>query len=293
MKIGIAVFSGTGNTAYVTQLLARELEQNGATVDIYKIDSSSRDNRKGAVLAAAFNPAGYDLIGIGHPVLGFGSTPLVVRFAESLPSGDRKVFVFKSAADNHKINNSASEDIIKILEAKGYQVVHDFLYVMPCNWIFSYSRSFNLQITDKAQEKAVQHASEILSGSRSFMPVYGWWRKTARFFHYLESNYGRKQFGNSLYVTKDCDHCGRCVKNCPVGNITEENQTIRFGEECLWCMRCIYNCHKKAVHSRGMDWCAIKGGYSLKDYIGATDADRTFITNATRGYWKHFYEYFK
>jgi ferredoxin/flavodoxin len=297
MKIGIAVFSGTGNTAHVTQLLAKELERGGVTVDIYKIDSkpheNTNENSKGDSAAPAFDPSNYDLVGIGHPILGFGSTPLVIRFAKSLPNGNGRIFVYKSAADNHKINNSASEDLIKILEGKGYDVIHDFLYVMPCNWVFSYSRNFNLQIIDKAQEKAAQHARELLSGAGSFMPVYKWWRKTARLFHYLESNYGRKQFGKSLYVTKDCDHCGRCIKNCPVGNIREENRVVRFGDDCLWCMRCVYNCHTKAIYGKGMNWCIIKDGYNLKDYIGATDTDRTFITSATRGYWKHFQEYFR
>jgi len=31
----------------------------------------------------------------------------------------------------------------------------------------------------------------------------------------------------------------------------------------------------------------------LSDYVGAGDADRTFITENSRGYWRHFYDYFR
>lgn len=290
MKIGIAVFSGTGNTAYVAELLSRELHSLGATVDIHKIDS--RIFRDNGPITVNFDPRAYDLVGIGHPVLGFGPTPLVLRFAVALPHGPGRIFIFKSAADNHHINNTASEKLIQILENKGYDVFHNFLYVMPCNWIFTYKRSFNLQIIDKAKEKAVYHAREIIKGSRVLMPVYGCWRRVAHIFHYLESNYGRKQFGRALHVTKDCTCCGLCIRNCPAENIREVQNKVCFGEKCLWCMRCVYSCPEKAIYAKGMNWCIIKSGYQLNDYLDVSDNDRTFITRDSRGYWKHFQEYF-
>lgn len=67
----------------------------------------------------------------------------------------------------------------------------------------------------------------------------------------------------------------------------------RFGENCLFCMRCVYNCPARAIHARGMNWCIIKDGYQLNDYLEATDKDRIFITRNSRGYWKHFLEYFE
>lgn len=290
MKIGIAVFSGTGNTAYVTELLAQELRRLGATVEIHRMDAQAIHPND--PLSGTFDPRNYDLVGIGHPVLGFGPTPLVLRFAEALPGGQGRLFIFKSAADNHRINNTASEELSRILQEKGYDVFHDFLYVMPCNWIFAFERRFNLQIIDKAKEKAARHARELVSGTRSFMPVYPWWRRTARILHSLESNHGRKQFGKSLRITRECNGCGLCARNCPAQNIHQENGTIRFGDECLWCMRCVYNCPAQAIDAKGMNWCIIKEGYRLKDYLETSDIDRTFITPESRGYWKHYLDYF-
>jgi flavodoxin/NAD-dependent dihydropyrimidine dehydrogenase PreA subunit len=290
MKIGIAVFSGTGNTAYVAELLGKELRSLGATVDIQQIDSTSFHVMDADTID--FDPSCYDLIGIGHPILGFGAPPLVLRFAEALPNGWGRMFIFKSAADNHRINNAASEKLIKVLADKGYEVIHDFLYIMPCNWIMNYQRCFNLQIIDKAKEKVVFHARELITGTRSLMPVYQGWRQIGRILHYLETNYGRKQFGKALRVTNDCTLCGDCIRNCPAKNIREENQVVRFGENCLWCMRCVYNCQAKAIDAQWMKWCIIEGGYQLNDYVEASDICRNFITRKSRGYWKHFQEYF-
>jgi len=283
MKIGMAVFSGTGNTAHVAGLLGEELQKLGVTVEICHIDSSTAD----------FDPNCYDFVGIGHPVLGFGSPSLVLRFAEALPRGCGRMFIFKSAADNHCINNTASQKLIKIVEDKGYKVVHDFLYVMPCNWIFSYERRFNLQIIDKAKQKAVKHAQELILGTCSLMPIHRGWSFIARFIHYLEINYGRKQFAKALRVTKACSHCGHCIRNCPVRNIYKGERFIYFGENCLWCMRCVYDCPSKAIEASSMQWCIIKGGYQLRHYTEATDTNRTFITSKSSGYWKHFREYFE
>ena len=290
MKIGIAVFSGTGNTAHVAGLLAEELRILGAAVDIRRIDKDCIDNLNAG--RVVFNPSSYDLVGIGHPVLGFGPTPLVLQFAKALPKGPGRMFIFKSAADNHRINNSASENLIRILEDKDYEILHDFLYIMPCNWIFSYQRCFNLQIIDKAGARAVQHARELMKGTRSLMPVYRGWRRVARIFNYLETNYGRKHFSKSLRITKDCSGCGYCISECPVKNIREEGTEIRFGENCTWCMRCVYGCPEGAIDARWMKWCVIRGGYRLNDYLGISDDNRNFITSGSRGYWRHFQEYF-
>ena len=66
MKIGFAVFSGTGNTAYVAELLGKELRGLGATVDIRQIASTNFN-----IIDADttdFDPSCYDLVGIGHPI---------------------------------------------------------------------------------------------------------------------------------------------------------------------------------------------------------------------------------
>ena len=58
-NIAILYFSGTGNTAIVANLLKDELAAGNA-VELFRIDDILLKRK-------AFNPAGYDLIGIGYP----------------------------------------------------------------------------------------------------------------------------------------------------------------------------------------------------------------------------------
>ena len=290
VRIGIAVFSGTGNTLFVAQQLAAELRRFGSSVTLLQIDAD-------AVCAArdgdpSYRPETYDLFGIGHPVLGFGPTPLVEQFAGALPSGTARLFVFKSAADSHSINNTASDDLIATLTRKGYEVFHDFLYVMPCNFIVRYPRALSLQIVDTAIVRAREHARDLVSGVPSRLRPHRFWRVIARVMHTLESKYGRKQFGRALGATDGCTSCGRCVRNCPVQNITRDRDRVAFGNACLFCMRCVYDCPERAIAANGMSWCIIRGGYRLSDFINASDRHRTFITSRSRGYWKHLRRYF-
>lgn len=75
-----------------------------------------------------------------------------------------------------------------------------------------------------------------------------------RFKLYSILNYPNKFFGQnfapSIYVHKEnCVLCGKCIKNCPVKNIKEDNDgypNIKKSN-CIHCYRCIHHCPKKAL----------------------------------------------
>lgn len=48
-----------------------------------------------------------------------------------------------------------------------------------------------------------------------------------------------------------CTLCGRCVKNCPVGNIVLAEETLQFRGRCVLCLRCYNFCPTQAVLYRG------------------------------------------
>jgi len=47
-------------------------------------------------------------------------------------------------------------------------------------------------------------------------------------------------------VSSKCNGCGICVKNCPVGAISDSNPKQLNKNECISCMRCIKVCPQKA-----------------------------------------------
>lgn len=58
-----------------------------------------------------------------------------------------------------------------------------------------------------------------------------------------------------FYTTDSCISCGKCVKGCPMRNITLKNEKPVWGNNCTHCMACICSCPKEAIeygnHSKG------------------------------------------
>jgi len=290
MKIALIVFSGTGNTLYVSKFLAKELQRLGAMVDILTLGIKQKEIQEAQIFREQI--AAYDMLGIAFPVLGFGAPTNVLEFARTLPSVKKSLFIFKSAADNHQVNNAASEMLERILTQKGYDVFHDFLYMMPSNFMIGYPKAFNLQMIDAVAKKARMHASEIMNRTRVKLSISKMWHLIAACVHYLESNYGRHYFGQSLNATLECNLCGTCIKNCPIGNIEQEENKVTFHQKCLFCMRCIYHCPTHAIKAKWYNWCIIKEGYNLQEYLDSKDSNRVFITQKSKGFWRHFRDYF-
>lgn len=74
-KTAIFYFSGTGNTEIIAKQFAERLRSKGQDVDLFRVEDIFKGTRSVEYEA-------YDLIGIGHPVLGFGASGFVERFAE-------------------------------------------------------------------------------------------------------------------------------------------------------------------------------------------------------------------
>src|SRR5574340_935586 len=258
LRAAICYFSGTGNTAYVAQLACDSLSSHGAAVDIFRIEDLL------AGRAAPFYPTSYDLVGIAHPVLGFDTPRLVYDFVRSLPAADEKpVFLLKTAGDYHSVNHSASHSIIKLLRRKGFRPFYDEIVAMPSNWLVAYDDRLNRQLVEAARERVEAAVQRILEGERRFTSNALPLRLLLKAVSCLEDRVGAKRFGSQLVTSAACTRCGKCVRDCPAGNIRLEEGGVRFGRSCLWCMRCIYSCPETAIHGRYLDLFILDGGYDL------------------------------
>lgn len=59
------------------------------------------------------------------------------------------------------------------------------------------------------------------------------------------SNFGNE--GKKYKVSMDCIKCGRCVRICPVNNISMDESGVKFGDQCQQCMSCIQWCPQRAI----------------------------------------------
>ena len=121
-RIGIFYFSATGNTEIVTSLIKEEFMRHKCNVEINKIEDVLQKK-------IAINPDGYDIIGIGSPVIAFVSPKIVQDFIKIMPNvNSKEVFIFKTAGGVGPLNYNSSASIIKKLIKKGYDVVYERIF---------------------------------------------------------------------------------------------------------------------------------------------------------------------
>jgi ferredoxin/flavodoxin len=281
-SVGIFFFSGTGNTAIVADLLAREFERQGCRISVTAIDYRLlRQDRCGI--------GDYDLFGIGHPVYAFNAPRIVYDFVRRLPACQgQRTFVFKDSGDPFW-RGGATSPLRGRLKRKGYDVFYETLFVMPANVLYGYEDRLVKQLYNKAVARAPVAVGEVLSGqvrlqrNSIFLRGLTWWA--------TEADWLARFFGKDLYATGACTLCGKCAQDCPAGNISIVNRRVRFGWNCLLCMRCIYRCPVGAIKPRLFRPFVLKGGYDIQRVVADPDVPGDFISKGTKGFFARFREY--
>lgn len=286
--VGIYYFSGTGNTKLVAELLSKELQKKALLVDL--IDICTIIKNKSLV-----DPTKYDLIGIAYPVYALNAPRIIYQFLKVLPRNlKKKVFLLRTAGDN--VFNAGHTDSIKTkLKKVDYEVFNEKLIIMPSNVFFNYNPRAVKQLYQAAVRKISNVAVDILEQRVRLSKKVAWWKII--FFTFLRS---QQQFGcrfSSLWfkVSKNCNLCGKCVRECPQTNLFVANKKIKTKNNCLACMRCVYGCPQKAFVGRL--WgklLIIKEGYlDLLKIINNPNIKADYINENTRGYFAHYLKYLK
>jgi ferredoxin len=268
----------------VAELLEAALLRREAQVDLIKIEDVLHNR-------VSLRLDGHDLIGILHPIYGFGTPQIVFDFCDLLPPREgERVFLLKSAGDYVQINNGASKPIVRRLARKGYQVFYDRIICMASNWLVGYDDRLAKQLYAAAAAKTEHVADEVLSGQWRELRVAPVLGLIAWLVHEGERR-GARWFGRSLHVSDACTECKLCVRECPTGNVRYDGDQVVFGNACVWCMRCIYACPQGAISSRGFGFCILGDGYDIRTVVDDPDSAGDYVTADTRGYFRHFYRY--
>ena len=289
-KIGIFYFSGTGNTEIIARLLSKSYERKQIKVELFRLEDIVNNKKQVKI-------NDFDMIGVGHPVLGFGASGITNKFIEMLPACEgKKAFVFKTASSPHYINHGASDTIIDKMENKGYDVFHNSILAMPCNWFIKYDDRLNKQLYNAAVIKVEKIATEIVSEQRHKLRSSYFLGKLLSLIYFLEEQKGAKFFSKGLTTSEKCNLCKKCIHDCPMNNISEVQDKICFGSSCIWCMRCIYSCPNNAIKSTNLASCVLEpytGGFNIDKILCDPNIEGNYVTEKSRGYYKHFIKYFK
>ena len=247
-RIGIYVFSGTGNTLKCAKALETALTEQGAAVRLHEIADGSE------------TAAERDLV-LCYPVYGFNMPRILKTFCRNLATGGN-VWFLKTSGEPLHLNDNSSAQMIRILKKKGYRIRGEFHYIMPYNMVFRHTDELASLMWQTAKERIPDAAKKIAAGEET--PVVAplsakFVSALCRIEHWFYPRNGR------LFRVdpKKCVHCQKCVKNCPTKNITYADGKFRFGKHCIGCVRCSFRCPTGAIHIGLIDFMRVNGPYDF------------------------------
>ena len=146
MKFLLVYFTGTYNTRYLTERVAKNLIERGHTVDKVEINKET----------PIADTKGYDFIGFSYPIYGF-NTPLAFdKYIKKLEfTSGQKYFIYKNSGETLAMNNASSRGVLRLMKRKKAVFAGEYHFVMPYNIHFKYEDAFVTEILEK-DEKLVK-----------------------------------------------------------------------------------------------------------------------------------------
>ena len=247
-RIGIWVFSGTGNTLKCAKALETAMKKRGVSVNLHEIANGTETAEE------------RDLV-ICYPVYGFNMPRILKDFCRNLPDGGN-VWFLKTSGEPLHLNDNSSAQMIRILKKKGWRVRGEFHYIMPYNMVLRHTDELASLMWQTAQARIPEAAKRIANGEET--PIAAPLSAKivsalCRIEHWFYPRNGRL----FRVDAKKCVRCQKCVKNCPTKNITFENGRFRFGKNCIGCVRCSFNCPTGAIKIGLIDFMRVNGPYDF------------------------------
>ena len=253
MQAIIYCFSGTGNTWRVCAKYAEYFEARGVSCVVHPMGN----------MADIPDPNEFDLVGFAYPIHGFNAPYVVYKFVRALPKCNKKYFIIKTSGEPVKLNNASSLHLRTKLKRRGFRLLtNEYHYVMPYNMIFRHTDLQAQKMWHTAEALVPIHAEQILHGEKHLLkrPFLGGFISWVLRIEHPAMKINGKHFK----VQKNCAKCMKCVRDCPVQNISySEKKGFRFGNKCVMCARCSFNCPKDAIKIGVLNGWRVNGAYNF------------------------------
>ena len=244
----IYYFSGTGNSYSISKRLCRRLAEQGVDAPVSAV-----------VHADPAEMADFDMVYIVYPVYSLTLPNIVKRFLQRVPKrpmssgstgGPRVVLIATEGAKDEE--GWALVTGRRILERKGYAVVHSSAIPMPSNWttVERTQPPEEASAMDRAADSAVASiVRQVEEGGQHHTPLvipkYG--TEASYLMRFLFPPIGRPVLGLLFHAGKACTNCGLCIRTCPVQAIQPGARRPRWTVSCEQCMRCVSSCPCNAI----------------------------------------------
>lgn len=234
----IYYFSGTHNSRYVAQRLASLIRQN-----VLFIPKTDAERQRVLDLDKS--------IGFVFPVYAWGVPPIVLDFIDRLPTSyfdmirqlQRPIWAVVTCGDD---TGNALEMLKRALAKKGVELTAAWSVIMPNVYVLLPGFGVDpANVESRKLQDAVGRLTYIgecirrqrweIDITKGSLP----WLKTATVYPLF------RHFGvnpKKWHYTEGCTGCGRCARECPVGNITMRDGRPVWGRDCTSCCACYHCC---------------------------------------------------
>ncbi len=245
----ILCFSGTGNSAYVAKVLAKELDDGIISIN----DRIKNDNT-----VAIHSDKDWVVV---TPVYAWQMPHIVRDWLMKVEFFGSKNFYFVFTCGQDVGNAGGNAKALcakKKWKYKGYAGV-----VMPENYIAMFkapNKEESEEIVERAHRVIDSAVIRIKDGNLLKVRAVGNMDR----FKSGTLNKGFYRFwvkADKFYAKDNCTSCGKCVEACPLNNISLKDGKPQWGKDCTHCMACICGCPVEAIeygkNTRGKEryWC--------------------------------------
>lgn len=219
----ILYFSGTGNSRYVANKLAKDGEK---VIDAFDYqDKEITGNR----------------LGIVFPVYCGGMPPYLIDIIKKTEIKVDNIFAVATCGD---VAGQSLKNLQYLLNEKGRKLSYGAEIKMPDSCVIFYNPKTTETLLAFEDTKIGKIKSDINEGKimdiEAIMP-YNLAQKTIWFAFKKVVGIDRKS------VSKKCILCKKCIDSCQVDNIFMDGGKVKFGNNCACCFRCINICPVQAI----------------------------------------------
>ncbi len=233
----ILYFSGTGNSRYVAEAIARASGDSVVSIN----DQIKQECSRG--FASSSHP--YVFV---CPTYAWRLPRVVEAFIRSskFTGSSKAYFVMTCGTDTQ----NAVSYIERLCVEKGWKLQGFAGVVMPENYIAMFPTSdpgASKQIIAKADPVIAQIVESIGRGEK--FPTPAKCGTVGKLQSGIVNSVFYRLFVHSkgFYATAQCSDCGQCATLCPLNNIQLRERRPVWGERCTHCMACICGCPKEAI----------------------------------------------
>ncbi|MEO2715080.1 EFR1 family ferrodoxin [Blautia wexlerae] len=231
----VIYFSGTGNSKYITDRIAGGLQEK-----LLSMDERIKSGNTGSV------KTGENLI-VVVPTYAW-RIPRVVSdwIGQTEFVGAKNVWYVMSCG-----SGIGGADIYnrKLSEKKGIKHMGTAQIIMPENYI----AMFNAPDVEKAKKIVVAAGPAIAKAVLAIKHGEHLPERKYGLGGRMESGLVNSVFypvfvkAQAFHTDQTCTGCGKCVKVCPLNNVTMKDKKPVWGSHCTHCMACICHCPAEAI----------------------------------------------